>query len=90
MARKPISPYEGPWAAAKPALFAFPTGDWRSQRPVFNTSKCRHCGVCFFQCPVAAVKDKETYCEVDLTFCKGCGVCAFECPNDAIIMVREA
>lgn len=87
--RKFISPYEGPWASSKPGLFAFPTGDWRSQRPVVNTAKCRHCGICYFQCPVSAIKDNGSYCQADLSFCKGCGVCAFECPNHAIIMIRE-
>ena len=87
---KSISPYEGPWAASKPTLFAFPTGDWRSQRPVFNSAKCRHCGICYFQCPVGSIKDMDTYCAVDLTYCKGCGVCAEECPRRAVLMEEES
>ena len=83
------SPFEGPWVSARPSLFAYPTGDWRALRPIFNSSKCRHCGICYFQCPVGAVKDMSTHCHVDLTYCKGCGICAAECPNAAIVMVRE-
>ena len=83
------SEYEGPWVSSRPTLFAYPTSEWRSRRPVVNHAKCGHCGICFFQCPVGSTKDKNTYCEADLSYCKGCGVCAAECPNDAITMVRE-
>ena len=83
------SPYEGPWASPKPSLFAYPTGDWRAVRPIVNTSKCRHCGICYFQCPVGAIKDMGTSCQSDLSYCKGRGICAAECPNTAIVMVKE-
>jgi len=86
---KIVSPFEGPWASAKPNLFAYSTAEWRSKRPVVNIAKCRHCGVCYFYCPVGSVVDRGSYCDVDLSFCKGCGVCAKECPSKAIIMVRE-
>jgi pyruvate ferredoxin oxidoreductase delta subunit len=83
------SEYEGPWARPKPTLFAYPTGEWRSQRPVVNPARCGHCGICYLQCPVGSIKDMGTYCQADLSYCKGCGLCARECPNDAITMVRE-
>jgi len=83
------SEHEGPWAASKPVLFAYPTGEWRSRRPVVNPAKCTHCGVCYLQCPIGSIVDMGTHCQPDLSFCKGCGVCAFECANDAIIMIRE-
>ncbi|MFC2021141.1 4Fe-4S binding protein [Chloroflexota bacterium] len=83
------SEFEGPWSSPNPTLFAFPTAEWRSRRPVINASRCGHCGICYFQCPVSSIVDVGTHCEADLSYCKGCGVCAFECPNDAITMVRE-
>lgn len=83
------SEYEGPWASPEPVLFAYPTGDWRATRPVFNKAKCGHCGICYLQCPVGSIQDKGTFCDVDLTYCKGCGLCARECPNEAITMIRE-
>ena len=83
------SEYEGPWAASKPVLFAYPTGDWRARRPVVTAARCGHCGICYLQCPVGSIQDMGTYCEADLSYCKGCGLCARECPNDAITMVRE-
>ncbi len=89
MVKKFISPFEGPWAASRPTLFAFPTWEWRNRRPIVNTAKCRHCGVCYFMCPVGSIQDRGTYCDSDLSYCKGCGVCACECPSDAILMVRE-
>lgn len=83
------SQYEGPWASAKPALFAYPTAEWRSRRPETRAAKCRHCGLCYLQCPTASIRDMGTYFKADLSYCKGCGVCARECPNHAIIMIRE-
>lgn len=66
------------------------TGDWRSQKPVFNKEKCTKCGMCYLYCPDAAIKrDAEGYVEIDFYFCKGCGICSTECPVDAITMIKE-
>jgi len=70
----------------------FKTGDWRSMRPVYNTEKCKQCGLCFPVCPENAIPvDKETCNRTDFDFdyCKGCGVCAKVCPFGAITMVEE-
>lgn len=84
-----VCEFEGPWAKSMPTLFAYPTAEWRSRRPVTKSAKCHHCGLCYLQCPTGSIKDMGTYFEVDLSYCKGCGVCARECPNGAIRMVRE-
>jgi len=83
------SPHEGPWASPKPSLFAYPTGDWRAMRPIVNSAKCRHCGICYFQCPVAPSRIWELFVSRTFLTAKGCGICAAECPNTAIVMVRE-
>ena len=63
----------------------FKTGDWRSQRPVFISEKCKHCFLCFPVCPDSAVLlDEGKMKGFDLDFCKGCLVCMEVCPFDAI------
>ncbi|MBA7709305.1 hypothetical protein ES703_118219 [subsurface metagenome] len=57
------------------------TGDWRSQRPIFDLAKCIKCGLCYIYCPEGCIKpNAEGYFEADLYYCKGCGICATECP----------
>ncbi len=66
------------------------TGDWRSQRPIFELERCNKCGLCYIYCPEGCVgQDAEGYFEADLYYCKGCGICAKECPKDVITMVEE-
>jgi len=66
------------------------TGDWRSQRPIFDSSKCIKCGVCYLFCPEGCVEQNaEGYFEADLFYCKGCGICVRECWPRAITMVEE-
>lgn len=69
----------------------YPTGDWRTFRPVYDAKKCTKCLLCPMICPDAAIKWSKTKEEIefDYDFCKGCGICANECPADAINMVRE-
>lgn len=66
------------------------TGDWRSERPVWDHSKCVKCGMCYIYCPDMAVEvDKEGNFGANLYWCKGCGICAAECWTEAISMVLE-
>jgi len=66
------------------------TGDWRSQRPTYEFSRCLKCGMCQLYCPEGSVKmNKEGYFEADLYYCKGCGICARECPTYVITMKEE-
>ena len=68
----------------------YETGGWRSQRPIFDNSKCNKCGLCYIFCPDAAIKQEtDGYYGVNLFYCKGCGVCATECPREAITVVEE-
>jgi len=70
----------------------FETGDWRSEKPIWDEKKCTHCLICWIYCPDSAiiVKDGKVQ-DIDYRYCKGCGICAEECPPkiQAIKMVRE-
>lgn len=69
----------------------YPTGGWRSQKPVYDNSKCNKCGLCYIFCPDSSVEQQpDGFYKVDLFYCKGCGICAKECPRDVITMVEEA
>lgn len=68
----------------------YKTGDWRSQKPIFDLSKCNKCGLCFVYCPEGCIEENtEGYFEAAMYYCKGCGICAIECPRDVITMVEE-
>ena len=66
----------------------FKTGDWRSQKPVFLSEKCKQCGLCFPVCPDDAIPVNKEQKREDFNYdyCKGCGVCAKVCPFGAIEM----
>lgn len=71
------------------------TGQWRTERPVIDHSKCipvkktaPACFRCWLYCPEAVI-NKSIPVEIDLTYCKGCGICAEECPSGAITMAPE-
>lgn len=67
---------------------AYRTGDWRSQKPQYDKTRCVKCGVCYLFCPDAAVKICEDgYIKVDEFYCKGCGICARECWTGSFTMV---
>ena len=68
----------------------YQTGDWKTQRPVYDTGKCIKCGLCAIFCPDGCIgPNAEGYYEADLFYCKGCGICARECWTQAITMVEE-
>ena len=67
------------------------TGDWRSQRPIYDKERCVRCGVCYMYCPDMAIKVKEDgTIEIDTFYCKGCGICARECVTGAFKMITES
>ena len=69
---------------------SYKTGDWRSQKPVFDFEKCIKCGLCYIYCPEGCIgQNAEGYFEADMYYCKGCGICAKECPKEVITMVEE-
>lgn len=71
------------------------TGEWRSDRPVWDTEKCKNCLFCFPVCPDSSIlveKDEKGNAKmigIDYDHCKGCGVCANQCPFGALSMVQE-
>jgi pyruvate ferredoxin oxidoreductase delta subunit len=70
----------------------FETGDWRSEKPIWDEKKCTHCLLCWIYCPDSAIIVKDGKVQgIDYRYCKGCGICAEECPPkvQAITMVRE-
>ena len=61
----------------------FQTGDWRSEKPVFNKANCIQCYFCWIYCPDSAIlldADKKVD-GIDYRYCKGCGICDKECPT---------
>lgn len=66
------------------------TGDWRSDKPTYDFSKCNKCKLCQIYCPEGCIYETdEGYFTADLYYCKGCGICAAECPKGVITMVEE-
>ena len=63
----------------------FKTGDWRSQKPVWISEKCKQCGLCFPVCPDDAIPVKDmNRQDFNYEACKGCMVCMKVCPFQAI------
>lgn len=65
------------------------TGEWRSQRPLLDSTLCNRCGLCWMYCPDGAVRAEGNSFQISYTYCKGCGICAKECPKGAISLVVE-
>ncbi|MCX6004630.1 MAG: 4Fe-4S binding protein, partial [Chloroflexi bacterium] len=66
----------------------FCTGDWKSQHPEWDNTKCIKCGICSLFCPEGCIhQQKDGYFKADLFYCKGCGICAHECWTQVINMV---
>jgi len=61
---------------------------YAARRPVIDTSKCIHCGLCAKVCRSAAISLVDNVPRVDIEDCEGCGVCAAACPVGAIDMVN--
>lgn len=60
----------------------YKTGDWRTERPVWDPEKCVQCMICWVYCPDSAIMINEEgkVSGIDYEHCKGCGICAQECP----------
>jgi len=67
------------------------TGSWRSGvEPVWNSEKCRHCGICFHYCPEGAIIFKDGKMQgINYDYCKGCLLCVKECPHKALAVEKE-
>ena len=68
------------------------TGNWKTQKPVWDKKRCIQCMMCYNACPedcIIAIKMKKGIkrSETDLEYCKGCGICAEVCPVKCITMV---
>jgi pyruvate ferredoxin oxidoreductase delta subunit len=63
----------------------YKTGNWRTFRPIIERAKCIKCGICWANCPDAAIKkDADGTFIVDYDYCKGCLICDKLCPVKAI------
>jgi pyruvate ferredoxin oxidoreductase delta subunit len=68
----------------------FKTGDWRSQKPIWDPEKCTSCLICFIYCPDNSIQVADgKMTGIDYDYCKGCGICAVECSKQAILMEIE-
>ena len=68
----------------------YATGDWRSQKPTYDFTKCIKCGVCSIYCPEGCIRQNaEGHFQANLFWCKGCGICHRECPTGVISMIDE-
>lgn len=58
------------------------TGDWRTDRPIWDSEKCISCLICWMFCPDSSIMIQEgKVVGIDYDHCKGCGICAAECPT---------
>ncbi len=81
---------EGGLIYAEGNSVAVNTGDWRTNRPIWNEEKCKQCLLCFPVCPDSSIKlEGDKMSGINYYHCKGCGICANVCPFDAIDMVTE-
>ena len=61
------------------------TGAWRTNTPILDTAKCRHCLLCVPFCPDSSLPVKDgRLVGIDYFHCKGCGICAEVCPFGAL------
>ena len=65
------------------------TGEWRSQRPKVDESKCIKCAQCMNHCPDGIMGTPGEVPDIDFDYCKGCALCAYICPVKCIQMVEE-
>jgi uncharacterized Fe-S center protein len=52
-------------------------------KPIFDSGKCKACGVCVKNCPADAIV-MEKYAKMDTAKCIGCATCIAVCPHDAV------
>ncbi|MGI5824820.1 MAG: 4Fe-4S binding protein [Bacillota bacterium] len=66
------------------------TGEWRSDKPIWEPKNCKQCLLCAPYCPDGSIPVKDgRRLDFDYYYCKGCGICATVCPFDAIEMEKE-
>ncbi len=69
----------------------FRTGDWRSQKPVWDAEKCINCLQCWIYCPDSSILVEDGQMKgMDMDHCKGCGICAEVCPPKASAITMKS
>lgn len=63
-----------------------------SRVPVFDSHRCKQCGLCAHVCPVGALEVSARSLPLLLQpeACSGCRSCEFICPDFAVSMSRSA
>lgn len=65
----------------------FKTGEWRTNTPVIDWTKCKQCLLCAPVCPDSSIPVCDSKRgEFDYDHCKGCGICVKVCPFGALSM----
>ena len=83
---------QGDLILEKGTAIKYMTGDWRSNKPIWDKEKCINCLSCWIYCPDSSVLIEDSkMVGIDYDHCKGCGICARVCPEKvgAIDMVLE-
>lgn len=63
----------------------YKTGNWRTFKPTIDQKKCIKCGICWANCPDAAIrKNADGTFGINYDYCKGCLICEKVCPVKAI------
>jgi pyruvate ferredoxin oxidoreductase delta subunit len=88
---------EGAIIKGVPTSLRLKTGSWRTSKPVWDSTKCTNCFLCWVYCPDDAIilkqdeKGDPKVSGINYDYCKGCGICAEVCPPKvkAIHMEKE-
>ena len=66
------------------------TGDWKTDAPKHDKTKCISCLTCWAYCPDSCMEVVEgKLVAIHLDHCKGCGICAAVCPPKVCAITME-
>ena len=62
----------------------YPTGKWRTNRPILDEEKCINCGACARVCPALSIEKTDTHHIISKKDCLTCMKCEVVCKPNAI------